>query len=412
MAASTTPVDGQFWRSTLILRLQNRNKSESYAFKDLIAFHNRLFESSNALRAENLQLSVQNEKLRLEHSASTDKASSDNSGNGSSKSPNRNEKVQVLEQKLLSLQEELTEMHRRKGENAQQLVDLNLKLQEKERQLQSKEASFSECQAENSSLKRDIQDYQTNIKKLENLNQIIRDEYQANQLAFAALEEKLRKTQDENRLLVERLVRYKSKDADKMNEDNENFLSGGSHNTTSSLLHTIDGLFSRKKQAKVQKELEDAAKESRAVSPESTFGDRGDLGANPFFASNVPSKAISKFEAHDQEINAVKWSSLERLVATGGADRKVKLWDISKGGQHESKGVLVGSNAAVMSIDFDSTGSLILGASNDFATRVWTVSDHRLRVRVLQSAGVWPSECTHSNCYANTILSPHTLLRG
>lgn len=36
-------------------------------------------------------------------------------------------------------------------------------------------------------------------------------------------------------------------------------------------------------------------------------------------------------EAHDQEINAVKWSSLERLVATGGADRKVKLWDISKG---------------------------------------------------------------------------------
>lgn len=31
-------------------------------------------------------------------------------------------------------------MHRRKGENAQQLVDLNLKLQEKERQLNAKEA--------------------------------------------------------------------------------------------------------------------------------------------------------------------------------------------------------------------------------------------------------------------------------
>lgn len=37
--------------------------------------------------------------------------------------------------------------------------------------------------------------YKTNLKKLENLNQIIRDEYNANQLAFAALEEKLRKTQ-------------------------------------------------------------------------------------------------------------------------------------------------------------------------------------------------------------------------
>lgn len=30
--------------------------------------------------------------------------------------------------------------------------------------------------------------------------------------------------QDENRSLVERLIRYKSKDADKMNEENENFV--------------------------------------------------------------------------------------------------------------------------------------------------------------------------------------------
>lgn len=46
----------------------------------------------------------------------------------------------------------------------------------------------------------------------------------------------------------------------------------------------------------------------------------------------------------------------------------------------ESKGILVGSNAGVMSVDFDSTGTLILGASNDYASRVWTVSDLRLKV--------------------------------
>lgn len=361
MAAPLTPVDGHLWRNTLFLRLQNRNRAENHAFKDLLSFHNRLFESSNALRAENLQLSIQNERLKSEQRDFVEKASGDGGSNSSGKSPShKNEKFQNLEQKLFSLQEELTEMHRRKGENAQQLVDLNKKLQEKEKQLQLKEASLAEYIADNSSLKAEIQMYKSSMQELESLNQIIRDEYNANQLALTALEEKLRKTQDENRQLVERLVLYKSRDADRMNEDNENFL--------------------RKKQAKVQRELEDAAKESRAVSPESAYGgDRSDLGATPFFASNVPSKAISKFEAHDQEINAVKWSTLERLVATGGADRKVKLWDISKGGQHESRGVLVGSNAAVMSIDFDSTGTLILGASNDFATRVWTVADHRLR---------------------------------
>jgi WD40 repeat protein len=50
------------------------------------------------------------------------------------------------------------------------------------------------------------------------------------------------------------------------------------------------------------------------------------------------------------------------------------------GGQCESRGMLIGSNAAVMSVDFDSTGTLILAASSDFASRVWTVADQRLRV--------------------------------
>lgn len=46
----------------------------------------------------------------------------------------------------------------------------------------------------------------------------------------------------------------------------------------------------------------------------------------------------------------------------------------------ESRGTLVGSNAGVMSVDFDATGAYIVGASNDFASRVWTVGDQRLRV--------------------------------
>lgn len=46
----------------------------------------------------------------------------------------------------------------------------------------------------------------------------------------------------------------------------------------------------------------------------------------------------------------------------------------------EPRGVLVGSNQAINSVEFDSTGTLILGTSNDYASRVWSISDHRLRV--------------------------------
>lgn len=97
----------------------------------MIFVDNRLFDAANVLRSENLQLSVQIEKLRLENGhAGTSVSSAETK---------LHEKIQHLEQKLLSQQEELTELHRRKGENAQQIIDLNAKLHEKEKQLAMKE---------------------------------------------------------------------------------------------------------------------------------------------------------------------------------------------------------------------------------------------------------------------------------
>lgn len=89
----------------------------------------------------------------------------------------------------------------------------------------------------------------TSMQELKSLNTCLRDEHTALQLAFASLEEKLRKVQvhfcplhivtvilgskifkrilifqDENRQLVERLIKYKAKDAEKLNEENESFL--------------------------------------------------------------------------------------------------------------------------------------------------------------------------------------------
>nr|KAF6336164.1 autophagy related 16 like 1 [Myotis myotis] len=59
-------------------------------------------------------------------------------------------------------------------------------------------------------------------------------------------------------------------------------------------------------------------------------------------------------------------------------DRRVKLWEVS-GDKCEFKGSLSGSNAGITSIEFDSAGSYLLAASNDFASRIWTVDDYRLR---------------------------------
>ena len=36
-------------------------------------------------------------------------------------------------------------------------------------------------------------------------------------------------------------------------------------------------------------------------------------------------------DAHESEVNAITWSTNGRLFATGGADRKLKLWEVSSG---------------------------------------------------------------------------------
>ncbi|XP_072749086.1 autophagy-related protein 16-1-like isoform X3 [Anoplolepis gracilipes] len=328
------------WRKDLISQLRERNRSQTNCFADLISLHNRLFESANTLRNTNMQLTIANETLRREAA---------NGSIGTGGNPD-------LEARLLKQAEELAMLHKRKGEHTQQIVDLNNKLQEITKELQAKEISLAESLEANVNLRLEITKCLGREKEIESINQMLKDEHQALQLAFASLEEKLRKTQEENRQLIERLIKYKARDAEKMNEENDNFL--------------------RKRQAKMQKELEDAARDTRPVSP-----DRLSLKEVAGLPTAVPTKVSVTFSAHEGEVYAVKWSPTDRILATGGADRKVKLWNITKD-TSESKGILVGSNAGVMSVDFDSTGTLILGASNDYASRVWTVSDLRLKINI------------------------------
>jgi len=81
---------------------------------------NKIYDSSLLLRAQNIQL----ESQIIRGNTGGDYVYS--------------EKISALEQKLLLQQEELTELHRRRGENAQMIIDLNAKLQLTEQTLTSR----------------------------------------------------------------------------------------------------------------------------------------------------------------------------------------------------------------------------------------------------------------------------------
>ncbi|XP_044570094.1 autophagy-related protein 16 isoform X2 [Drosophila ananassae] len=398
------------WRAHVVRRLRERNRKECDNFKEIIEQNNRLIDHVAQLKADNLKLSVENEQLRSAVSTG---------GTGS------NVAIATLEKKLLAQQEELTELHKRKGENSQLIVDLNLKVEQQRTIIAEKEHSLADQQTNNNRLRAEVQLLHSSLEELKKLNNTMLDEHTALQLAFSSLEDKLRGVQDENRCLLDRLMRYKSKDADKLNEENESII-------------RLPSIF-RKRSAKLKRDLEDAVREpssSSNISPtpgptpmqrtstspaqfvggiiggdddfdeatingameaiglddneyisarftagevtENTRASIDALKSTGYLGQANPTKILMKFEAHENESHAVRWSPVERMVATGGADRKVKLWDIGKNST-EPRAVLSGSSAGINSVDFDSTGAYILGTSNDYGARVWTVMDNRLR---------------------------------
>lgn len=97
------------------------------------------------------------------------------------------------------------------------------------------------------------------------------------------------------------------------------------------------------KQAQIKKELEEAANEVKNVNLDKSSFDI------PILSASLPTHAQHKFvsvkvtastkhstvcvflqEAHEGEVNALQFNPAGRMLASGGGDRKIKLWDITQ----------------------------------------------------------------------------------
>ncbi|CAG5125400.1 unnamed protein product, partial [Candidula unifasciata] len=324
------------WKPNILVQIKRRNHVQVQPFLRLIQTNNKLQDLSSQLQSRNVHLQVEVDMLREDGGDQHTRQGS--MGNSST--------VHALEQKLYRLQEELTEMHKKRGENAQAIINLNVLLQEKEREIHRKESVLSEAMANISALQQEKRTLQAIVTELEEANQTLKDEHQALQMAFTAQEEKYRKAQEDNSELVQRWMELKAREADRWNAENADFIRYMGNNNFvlgSQTLNSLDFIV-------------------------------------PVVCAevSVPTTAQFKFDAHDGEVYSIQWNYSGGLFATGGADRKIKLWEIH-GGQRENKGTLVGSNAGITSLDFSADDTKIVGASNDFASRVWTVLNQRLQ---------------------------------
>ena len=241
-----------------------------------------MLEQNIKLKTENETLTFLNEKLKEDNSILKSKVSSESN-------VHTNENFLELNRKLFSLQEELTELHKKKGDNAQQVIDLSAAVKLNEQLLAEKQSQLECLEAELVGLKADLKAAGGLISELESTNQLLKDEYQALQLALTTAETEVRQQKTENEMLVQQVLSLKARDIERMDLEHEQFRA--------------------RQQEMMQAELAEAAREQKNVSLSAgEVGGAGGGGLGMMACGDlVPSKAKIKFEAHEGEIMSTKW---------------------------------------------------------------------------------------------------------
>uniref|UniRef100_A0A4W4HD01 APG16-like 1 n=1 Tax=Electrophorus electricus TaxID=8005 RepID=A0A4W4HD01_ELEEL len=385
------------WKRHVAEQLKQRDRVQRQAFEEIIQQYNRLLEKSDLQAVLSERLQTEKYELQNRHDLSPGAEAS------------RSDSVQQeMAQMRIKHQEELTDLHKKRGELAQSVIELNNLIQQKDKEIQNNEAKMLEYQQQISQLEGECRELRNCLSDLERANQTLRDEYDALQITFSALEEKLRKTTEDNQELVTRWMAEKAQEANRLNAENEKDC--------------------RRRQAKLQKELADAAKEPLPVDPDDdieVLSDDASKSTGEVSPNRPPSRTASKrlsqappvglldsisnifgldflcvrvsfrrrrlSNSHGTSPDSADTSSgvcvevrvpstaLHVFVSNFFAVARVRGRRAKLESHCECKGALTGSNAGITSIEFDSTGSYLLAASNDFASRIWTVDDYRLR---------------------------------
>jgi WD40 repeat protein/serine/threonine protein kinase len=91
--------------------------------------------------------------------------------------------------------------------------------------------------------------------------------------------------------------------------------------------------------------------------------------------ASAPSAPIQLLEGHESAVQAVAFSAPKGTIASGGADRLVKLWNMETGSLVRT---YRGHKDFITAVDFSNDGRLVAAASLDGSIRVWSTASTRL----------------------------------
>nr|XP_020442164.1 autophagy-related protein 16-2-like isoform X2 [Monopterus albus] len=295
------------------------------------------------------------------------------------------------------------------GELAYQVVELQQKIRIKESALDKQHARLVEEECQLAAASHAHQELQERVEQVQAENTALKLEYDNLLEQQRRAETRLRDENDRGLHLVEDMIHPKLQTAARMNSRNERRSRAQAMNLQKELQTAA--------RSKVTLDSSSSAPTSRSTSPKKQDQEKStDRRQTRLFRSasvtsprilttfkqlfdrrrrgrsfcrleedlmcpvrvclpaRAPARALQVLEAHEQGINAVRFSSSSVLLATGGTDRVVKLWEV-RAGSLTHRATLDGSTEGITCIEFDPTGLRVLAASYDKSALLWQLDD-------------------------------------
>ncbi|XP_060015924.1 protein Atg16l2 isoform X3 [Lagenorhynchus albirostris] len=390
MAGPSDPgVPAARWKRHIMRQLRQRDRTQKALFLELVPAYNRLLEKAELLA----QFS---EKLQPEP---TDVTRALHQGGWEEESGPDSDGVPSPAALRVKWQEEEEGLRLLCGEMAYQVVEKSAALGTLESQLGERQSRLAALEARVAQLQEAREKEEGQVDARRALNAAQRAAYEALRVHVGHQEAALRRLEEEARDLLDRLVRRKARAAAERNLRNErrerspDTLGDGIREEADTLALAAEPAFLESEAGEKWKRPFRSASAtsltlSRCVDVVKGLLDfkkrRGhSVGGAPeqryqsipvCVAARLPTRAQDVLDAHLSEVNAVRFGPSSSLLATGGADRLILLWNVV-GGRLEANQTLEGAGGSITSVDFDPSGSQVLAATYNKAAQLWKVGE-------------------------------------
>ncbi|KAM3615756.1 uncharacterized protein V6R79_007254 [Siganus canaliculatus] len=373
MAASTGATErrtAETWKRDIIRQLKHRDRRQQAMFQDLIRFYTQLLEKTSLAKGI---LSSSSRRPQCHSSISS-----------------------VLQRN--------NQLRKTTGELAYQVLELQEQIKIKECCLDEQHARLLQEERRLEGALGARQELQRRVEQVEEENRSLKTEYDALLERQKEEEKRLREENVRGGRLLEDMIYLKRQAAARMNSRNERKSRAREVNLQKELQNAV--------RSKVTVDSSSSAPTSRSTSPKhERLDESSERPHNRLFRSasatspriltsikglfekrrghsvcsleedllcpvgiclsaRVPARAQQVLEAHEQGINAVRFSSRAELLATGGTDRIIKLWEVRAGGLTH-RATLDGSTEGITCIEFSPMGGRVLAASYDKSALLW-----------------------------------------